>query len=684
MTISITKSSRIVALAVGAGLVLAVAFGGFAAPAYALTQAEATTIIQVLGLTGSQAAAIQALVTGGGTGSCTFTGSLTIGATGPDVTCLQQALIGAGFSIPAISSGVASPGYFGTQTRAAVAAWQASRGVAPAVGYFGPISQAAWNLGMPSTPGTPGTPGTPSTPGLSGGAGSITDADYISGLNNEEVGEGANDVEVAGLEIEADEGSDIELTAVNLNFSPGAGVGTNDFDEYADEVTVWVNGTQVASVDADEFRDDQNFDRTISLDPGGIIRAGDEGDLVVAVSGLSNIDSTDAGDTWNLEFENVRFRDAQGASITDSATGDINDATGRNFTFDTFATANNVELQARSSDATPEGIVNIDDNDDTDGVELFRFTLEAEGGDVRIRDLPITFATSTSNTAANADQTLADIASSVYVEIDGNEWSENATAATNGAAGATVTFDDVDYDLDEGDEVEVIVRADIHDTTANVFTDGDALTASFSASNRDTVDADDETGEALTAGDRTGTATGEEIGFFDVGINVSFVSAEETLTVGADGTADDDTVTLKMVFDVEAFDGTVYVSNLGTATTAADGAVTAIDVDDGGILYRYEIDGTATVALLADVVSKTDTGGTVADDGVDEYTFEDGESARLTLTVTRSNAATHADSDGFHDMQLVAIGFSTTQDDDTMSVYEFDLDDFETDPIFAN
>src|SRR3990167_9541051 len=107
MTISITKSSRIVALAVGAGLVLAVAFGGMASPAYALTQAEATTIIQVLGLTGSQAAAIQALVSGGSstTSLCTFTGPLTIGATGPQVTCLQENLISMGFSIPAGATG---------------------------------------------------------------------------------------------------------------------------------------------------------------------------------------------------------------------------------------------------------------------------------------------------------------------------------------------------------------------------------------------------------------------------------------------------------------------------------------------------------------------------------------------------------------------------------------------------
>src|SRR3990167_4759438 len=583
MTISITKSSRIVALAVGAGLVLAVAFGGMVTPAYALTQAEATTIIQILGLTGSQAAAIQALVTGGGSaGACTFTGSLTIGATGSQVTCLQQNLISMGFSIPA-----GATGYFGTQTRAAVAAWQASKNIVPPVGYFGPISQQAWaSLIAPGTPGTPGTPSTPTT--LQGGAGSINDADYVSGLNNEQVGEGAEDVEVAGLDLEADSGSDIELTAVNLNFSPGSGVGTKDLDEYADEVSVWVNGKEVARVDASDFRDDQNFDRTISLDAGGIIEAGETGDLTIAVSGINNLDSTDATDVWNIEFENVRFRDAQGASVTDSATGDINDATGRNFTFDTFATANDVELKAASSDDTPKGVVNIHSTSNTDGVELFRFTLEAEGGDIRVRDIPINFATSSGGTAT----TLAHIASTVYINVDGTEWSEAGSAAVVGTSGATVTFDDVDVTIDEGDKVTVIVKADINDTDANLV-EGDALTASFSTSNRAVLDAEDETGEPLT-------------------------------------------------------------------------------------------DGTATTTLLSTAVSKVDQSGTVADDGVDEYTFEDGESARITLTVTRSNATVDTASDGYHSLHLVGIGFSTTQDDDTMSLYEFDLDDYDTDPIFAN
>src|SRR3989344_8078197 len=110
-------------------------------------------------------------------------------------------------------------------------ALQAMNGIPPTAGYWGPITRAKAKslcVVIAPPPGPPGPPGAPGAPGgpLQGGAGSINDVDYISGLNNEEVGEDQEDVEVAGIVIEADAGSAIELTAVNLNFSPGAGVGS--------------------------------------------------------------------------------------------------------------------------------------------------------------------------------------------------------------------------------------------------------------------------------------------------------------------------------------------------------------------------------------------------------------------------------------------------------------------------
>ena len=96
-----------------------------------LTQAEVSAVMQILGVTGSQPSVPSV---------CSFTRDLMVGVSGPDVTCLQQNLISMGFSIPA-----GATSYFGSQTEAAVSAWQTSKGVSPAAGYFGPISQVAWN-----------------------------------------------------------------------------------------------------------------------------------------------------------------------------------------------------------------------------------------------------------------------------------------------------------------------------------------------------------------------------------------------------------------------------------------------------------------------------------------------------------------------------------------------------------
>lgn len=51
----------------------------------------------------------------------------TIGQTGSDVADLQIMLIEAGYDIPLLTSGAARPGYFGVQTQAALAAYEADQ-----------------------------------------------------------------------------------------------------------------------------------------------------------------------------------------------------------------------------------------------------------------------------------------------------------------------------------------------------------------------------------------------------------------------------------------------------------------------------------------------------------------------------------------------------------------------------
>jgi peptidoglycan hydrolase-like protein with peptidoglycan-binding domain len=666
-------TKNVAAVVLGLGLMLAFAFA-FATPAKAQSVADLQAQINAL------LAQIAALQGGTSGGACfTFTRNHQQGDSGGEVMEIQKFLNRSGAQVAA--SGAGSPGNetaaFGPLTKAAVAKYQSMNGIAPAAGYWGPITRAKANSMCapgPVTPGPGGVP-TPSPSGpLQGGAGSIDTITAISGLSGEKVGEGEDDVEIAGVEVENSPDSDIRITAVTVDFGEGTIPGNTDLEDFITEVSIMLDGKQIANLDADEFNDDNDWQRTITLSGGGaFVSADDTVDLTVAVSGVNNIDSDDAGDDWGVDIVSFRFVDATGATITETVT-----YTEVLFDVNTFATASGFELKLSAGDdeINDARIIDVDDTDDTDGVEIYAFNLEADGSDVVLDDVPVGFAT------VGTANDPADMVNTVSLFADGVEiGTETVGGAGGGDDYQLVTFDDLDYTIDDGDKVEFVVKGDFNDTEAAIFVDGDTIQASTTVAD---IVADDETGELIANADTSGTAVSDAHAAYDVGIMVTNFSATESLTAGADGTADDDTVSMTLVFDVEAFDGTVYVSNLATPTTAADGAVTAIDVDDGGLLYRYAIDGTATVGLLADTVSKTDITGTVADDGTDEYAFEDGEKARITVSVTRSNATTHTDSDGFHQAFLVAIGWSATQDDDTMEVYEFNLDDYETDPIFAN
>jgi len=86
-----------------------------------------------------------------------FNTSLKMGARGADVVALQSFLEAKGLlTMPA---GVAK-GYFGGLTKSAVVAYQISRGVVPASGYFGPLTRASANADTTTTTTTTTTTST--------------------------------------------------------------------------------------------------------------------------------------------------------------------------------------------------------------------------------------------------------------------------------------------------------------------------------------------------------------------------------------------------------------------------------------------------------------------------------------------------------------------------------------------
>lgn len=177
----------------------------------AVPKAGAVTIDELLAQIAQLQAQIMQLQAGqtGGAAVCTFTRSLFLGVSGTDVKCLQQYLNGAGYTVAA--SGAGSVGnetnYYGSRTKSAVAKWQAAMGVSPAVGYFGPISQAKYTTVAGGTTGGGGvvTP-PPAAGGLSVGLSASTQASrtIVAGAANMSFGKftftaGSGDVTVTTL-----------------------------------------------------------------------------------------------------------------------------------------------------------------------------------------------------------------------------------------------------------------------------------------------------------------------------------------------------------------------------------------------------------------------------------------------------------------------------------------------------
>src|SRR3989338_9203480 len=179
---------------------------------------------------------------------CAITMTLRVGSSGAEVMCLQSIV------------GATADGKFGPMTLASVMAWQSGHGLV-ADGVVGPLTRAAM-MGSAQLPAgcqagwlvipftgvsCTGTPPPADNGDLQGGAGS---ANYklMSEFASEQVGEDEEDVEVAGIEIEAED-SDLKLTAVRLVFVQGTA--GSDFEDYADEVSVWLDGEEIGRVDGD-------------------------------------------------------------------------------------------------------------------------------------------------------------------------------------------------------------------------------------------------------------------------------------------------------------------------------------------------------------------------------------------------------------------------------------------------
>jgi len=627
------------------------------------------------------------------TANAAITMTLKYGMNNTQVIELQQMLNAKGFTVSTTGPGSAGMEtvYFGAKTKAAVIAFQGANGLSKD-GVVGPMTlnalhgatqgggssngcQSGWAFN-PST-GQPCSGGT-STGGLSGTDGTVDSVTTISSYSDEEVGENMDDVKVAGFEVEASEDGDVAIKSIKLVFDPSGNAASDSahLDDYISGVSIWMGSTKVGSADADSFSEnsDDTSSKIISLS-GAKVSSGDTEKFYITVDSNSNLDSGDIdSDEWSVGIENLRYIDGSGVTTTidggDSEVDSGADEIGWNalthgieIDFVDFGTAADTELKiSLDSDSPDAGIIMVDDEDSTDNVVLLKGKIKLDGtSDVTIDEFPVSFTSATSD--------LEDMASSLILKIDGNEYTESVASSYAGYTSTTV-FDDLDLDVSAGDTIEFEVMADINGT--DDYTEGATITASVTASNRAMIDAENEEGDQLTASERSGTATGEAQEFRSSGIQLTFVSASTSVTTGTGSSDDQGTFTIK--FKVKAIGDTVYVSSASDATTSGVTAgKTSVHLDRSGTATTG---GAGTSVVLTNVTDTDLTSvGLFQLDEDEENTFE------LTSTVTLPTSG----SAGLYRAVLGGLSWDTDSSDNTPdNAYTSNLDSFKTSYVGLN
>ena len=709
------------------GLVLAM-FVGIMGPGMASAdevsdlQAELAALMATLDGLNAQLAAL----TGGeaaGVCPCTFTQNLYPGVRGDEVKCLQEYLNDTGYTLAASGAGSAGSEttYFGSLTRAAVKAWQDANGVSYGEwwGYFGPVSQAAYDELCEAEPPAPVVVcadyeteedcpancywydeacNAAEKPAedyeteadceaadfywydeacnedeyeegpLAGGAGSVANYRLVSGIANEEVGEGEADVAVAGLEIRADDGSDLKFTAVQLTFNEGTA--GSDFKDYADEVSVWLGDEELARVDGNTFTDDNNWIRTLTLSGNNIIRASATDVLYAKVSGISNLDTADAADTWTVDFTSVRFADALGATVSEDPGVAVT-----TFSLETYATAAATEFKVRFGadvlTVNTAHVINAHATEDTDNVDILSFSIEIDGdSDVYLDDLPVNFD-------CTGATDLDDVFNGLTLLMDGEEVGSSNVAADciedadciNVGQDETYLFENMGLWLDHGGYYEFLVQMDLLAFDTAGLDAGDTIAANFGETETDLVasfDAEDEQGDNLADADKTGTATGAASELRDSGIMVEFVSSSAAITHQGDpaGTNDHDQGLFTIRFNVTAFDGNMWLD--GTSPTEA-----------GTAEHDLSIAGAETVlgSAITSPTGATQSGTVNADS---RFLIVEGGTETFEITVTLAPTA-----DGYFEVAITDLIYALTDVTGDLA-YTFNLGAFKTPQLYLN
>ena len=488
------------------------------------------------------------------TTTLTFTRNLTIGSRGADVISLQTWLISKGYSIPA-----GATGYFGVQTRAAVASYQVAKGIIPPAGYFGPITRgiiAGDIAGGGSTSTVPGcAPGalyssttgasckapTSTVPGCfpgalyspttgqsctssnSGSTNGITTIGVEGSINIEKesagirttIYEGDVKAPLLGVRIEAKD-SDVNFSRVRVNL----GTTTDSYNRQFSRVyliddtrTVLasrdLNSTSVTRVSGSPTE----YYVTLS-GFNSLIKKNMKRSYTVAFDAYPSISSTYRTGSYTMSFygsDAIRVTD--GAGLDQYSTG----ANNITQTFNISANLSDSALLTVSTDPAVRKATTIvanqgANNNEKDKEEIGSFRLLAEKDDVLLRDINVTVSNTATSSASV--QTL-------YL-YDGS----TAIATASGDSNGIFHFTSINQSISRDAYKTITIKADFRSVTSGAVVKVGAVTV-VSAESKGS-------GRTLTTLSTLSAGAGEAMNIVANGVAISAASPSINIVTSKD------------------------------------------------------------------------------------------------------------------------------------------------------
>ncbi len=523
-----------------------------------------------------------------------FTTNLTVGSRGASVVALQTMLVARGFLV--MPAGVAM-GYFGSLTRSALAAFQASVGISPAVGYFGPITRAyiashpelfgaastttttttgttcpanttctSNNTGTTCPAGYTCTPVGGTTSGTSNGQGTLTVTQGPPGSNSNI--QNNVDVPVYGLQLRAQLG-DVRVDRIDLDVADVIS-GSNQIENpgnFINSIKIWDGSTVVLSrnvTSADFVQGTSSTDYYIRL--AGInftVPSGSTKNMQVTFSTAGSIDSNRTLTIRGYGASSLQYFTGSNNIVNYSDISNI-------MTVQTFQKPGNTTVIVSVDQSNPLSMTNyVDINNGSQNVPLVVFSTNTTQGTSKVTQVTATIRTGLSsgtftaggNAAPNGGTTTFSGATVFPTGAHLFQGSQELQYQPVNSASTTITFNNLNLASTNGGNVYSI-KVDMPASTANgTVASGTVNSVTYQNSN----------GNQQTS---TSTVTGNNQYFFHATPQLTLVGSPSVAVV-TNGATNAVQVTPKFTFTMTPYPGTAAVPSANDFTIIARNSAAA-------------------------------------------------------------------------------------------------------------